>query len=93
MKFKISNLLTLWMLYMKFAQFWPSSPWEEDVNARHTTNDGRMKTDDDGGQSIAIAPLSEPGDLKIPQKYPQKIKRVKGAPVLDPSLLNIFRIL
>ena len=57
MKLTISCLLTLQMLHTKFGKDWPSSSWEEDVNARHTT-------DDDGRQPIAIGHLSYSADLK-----------------------------
>ena len=39
MKFTISCRLTLQMLHTKFAQNWPSSSWEEDVNGWRTTHD------------------------------------------------------
>ena len=56
MKFTISGLLPLMMLHTKFGKDWPSSFWEEDVNAWRTT-------DDDGRQPIAIGHLSHSGDL------------------------------
>ena len=61
MKFTISCLLTLQMLHTKFGKDWPSSSWEEDVNARRTT-------DDDGRQPRAIGHLSDSGDLNISLK-------------------------
>ena len=56
-KLKISSFITLQMLHAKFGKDWPSTSWEEDVNARRTT-------DDDERQPIAIGHLSDSGDLK-----------------------------
>ena len=59
---EISCLLTLQMPHTKFGWDWPISSWEEDVDARRTT-------DDDGRQPIAIGYLSYSGDLKTMVLY------------------------